>query len=507
MLISKDILLSYTDAFNRCDEENVTQHIANKDAPQWMLNNTPLLECPDKAIEETYYFRWWTFRKHIKKTPDGFVITEFHPDVPWAGKYNTIVAAAGHHMYEGRWLADESYIRDYIRFWFTDGAARRSYSSWLGDSILQFCLVRGDFSTMVELLPRFVDDYEQWERSNRHASGLFWSCDDRDGSEFSISGSGLRPTLNSYMHAYAAAIARAAGLAGQAETQRRFSQKAADIKALIERHLWNAKTDFFQVIPADSAGQDVSLSFDDVGPERNVRELNGYIPWYFNIPDAGYEAAWKQLLEDRGFRAPFGPTTAEQRHPRFMEKHAHECLWNGPSWPYATSQTLIALANLLNHYEQPYVTRADYVSLLHNYALSHRRAKAGGDQVNWIDENLDPYTGEWIARSILEAAGWPAAVGGYERGKDYNHSTFCDLVITGLAGIRPSGDNILRIHPLFEGWAYFCVENIRYHGKDIAIVYDRDGTKYGKGRGLSVYVSGKRAAGCESLRAIDVPLC
>lgn len=506
MLIAKDILLSYTDAFNRDDEENVKQHIPNKDAPQWMLENIPLLECPDKVIEQTYYFRWWTYRKHIKKTPDGFVITEFHPDVPWAGTYNTIVCAAGHHLYEGRWIADDRYMREYIRFWFTDSAARRSYSSWLGDSILQFCLARGDFSTMIDLLPHLIADYEAWERSNHHSSGLFWSCDDRDGSEFSISGSGLRPTLNSYMYAYAAAIAQAAGLAGETETQRLFSQKAADIKDLIGRHLWNDRSDFFQVIPADRVDQNVSLSFDDVSPDRNVRELNGYIPWYFNIPDAGHEAAWKQLLDDRGFHAPFGPTTAEQRHPRFMEKHAHECLWNGPSWPFATSQTLTALANLLNNYEQSYVTRADYVSLLHGYALSHRRTKAYGHEVNWIDENLDPYTGEWIARTILEAAGWLAAVGGYERGKDYNHSTFCDLVITGLAGIRPHSDNILRIRPLFDGWDYFCLENFRYHGRDITIVYDRDGTKYRQGSGLSVYVCGKRAARSESLCAMDVPL-
>jgi len=26
--------------------------------------------------------------------------------------------------------------------------------------------------------------------------------------------------------------------------------------------------------------------------------------------------------------------------------------------------------------------------------------------------------------------------GGVERGKDYNHSTFCDLIITGLVGLR-----------------------------------------------------------------------
>lgn len=67
----------------------------------------------------------------------------------------------------------------------------------------------------------------------------------------------------------------------------------------------------------------------------------------------------------------------------------------------------------------------------------------------WIDENLDPFTGAWISRTILRRWGWPAAKGGKERGKDYNHSTFVDLVITGLAGLRPRPSNdLLVVNPL-----------------------------------------------------------
>ena len=61
----------------------------------FLSTNIPLFECPDKDFEQIYYFRWWTYRKHIKQTPDGFVITEFLPHVGWAGKHNTINCAAG----------------------------------------------------------------------------------------------------------------------------------------------------------------------------------------------------------------------------------------------------------------------------------------------------------------------------------------------------------------------------------------------------------------------------
>ena len=84
----------------------------------------------------------------------------------------------------------------------------------------------------------------------------------------------------------------------------------------------------------------------------DVREQHGFTPWYFNLPDAGegYETAWKQLMDPKGFYAPFGPTTAEQRHPDFkISYEGHECQWNGPSWPLSTAVTLTALANLEVH--------------------------------------------------------------------------------------------------------------------------------------------------------------
>ena len=71
-----------------------------------------------------------------------------------------------------------------------------------------------------------------------------------------------------------------------------------------------------------------------------ARELMGYIPWYFNMPDEDKNEAWKFLNDENHFYAPYGPTTAERCFPDFMELFDHECLWNGPSWPFATTQTL-----------------------------------------------------------------------------------------------------------------------------------------------------------------------
>ncbi len=86
------------------------------------------------------------------------------------------------------------------------------------------------------------------------------------------------------------------------------------------------------------------------------------------------------------------------------------------------------------------------------------------------------------------------------RSHHYNHSDFVDLVISGLAGLRPRADDILEVNPLIpvdatgaNSISYFCLENVLYHGQLVTIVYDRDGTHYGLGAGLSVYVNGQQA--------------
>src|SRR5688572_8990827 len=63
--------------FNAMESENVTNFVSNVQAFDWLATNIPRFECPDREVEEIYYFRWWSFRKHLKQTPNGFVFTEF----------------------------------------------------------------------------------------------------------------------------------------------------------------------------------------------------------------------------------------------------------------------------------------------------------------------------------------------------------------------------------------------------------------------------------------------
>ena len=441
----------------------------------WIAANAPLFECPDPSIQQIYYFRWHVYREHLKQTTAGWVVSEFLPEVPWAGKYNTISCAAGHHIYEGRWLRDRQYMDDYTAFWFGKGGEPRRYSFWAADAVYARYLASGNSAPATELLDGLVANYRAWEKDHLDSNGLFWQIDDRDGMEYSIGGSGYRPTINSYQFGDAMAIAAIARLAGREDLAQEFSAKAAKVKTLVQDKVWDKEAKFFKTLPQDGT------------KPVDVREEVGFIPWYFNLPDphSGYEIAWKQLIDAEGFAAPFGPTTAERRSPRFNFSAKHDCLWNGPSWPYATTQTLVALANLLNNYPQDVLSREDYFDALLRYTKS--QYKEGQPH---IAEDLDASSGRWIVD--------------LPRSVDYNHSGYCDLVITGLCGLRPGADQMLEVNPLVpqEKWDWFCLDGVPYHGHSLTILWDKTGQRYHRGTGLMAFADGQLIASAATLTRI-----
>src|SRR5947199_195543 len=80
--------------------------------------------------------------------------------------------------------------------------------------------------------------------------------------------------------------------------------------------------------------------------------------------------------------------------------------------------------------------------------------------------------------------------------RDYNHSTWLDILIPEILGLVPRDDDILEIDPLLppDALSSFLLDGQHYRGHDVTIVWDAPGgaDRYGDGRkGLDVYLDGK----------------
>jgi hypothetical protein len=469
----------------------------------WYRANIPFFECPDADLTTTYYYRWELVTKHLTYgSPDsGWCFTEFIDRPFWSGAYGAISCPAGHQLYEVRWLRDPRYARDYARYWFrTPGAQPRRYSTWLADAVWAVHQVHPD-ALVKDLLPDLVRNYEGWEKGHFVPEvGLFWQTGHDDGMEININSRqtqdtvrgapGYRPTLNSYLWADARAIARIADLAGDKKTADAYRERAARLKENLQKKLWDPKRDFFFHMAKQDEKKDgdvvkaLSLTYQSgkYAGSPHGRELIGYVPWQFNLPDAGHESAWKFLMDRDYFFADYGPTTVGRRDPLFLISDTC-CVWSGQSWPYATTQTLKAMANLLQDYRQDIVSKADYYKLLKVYAKTQRK---GGKP--YVAEAAHPDTGSWDGHDSSNHS------------EHYFHSGYVDLLVTGLVGLRPRDDDTLEVAPLApDDWEYFALEAVPYRGRLVGVFWDRQGTRYRYGKGLHVVVDGEKVASTERL--------
>ena len=509
----------YVDYFNTMEDENIVQAIPNSKSWEWMTQNVPLFDCPDKDFEEMWYFRWWTLRKHIEQTPVGYAMTEFLVNRSYADQYNLIASGVGHHIHESRWLRDSTYLDQIMNTWYhgNDGQPMKkivNYSSWIAHSLWQRYLADGRKDWIVSMLPSLEWEYNYWETTHTREGGLFWQADVQDAMEETISGGRkkkyLRPSINAYMYGNAMAIGNILALNGSSAKAQVYFAKASALSEKVHAKLWNENHAFFETHRIDSSA--------------NVREAIGFLPWYTHMAkdEPKYAVAWLQAADSQGFSAPYGQTTAERRHPQFRTHGVGKCEWDGAVWPFATSQTLTALANFANDYTVRPVSTGFmpsgqslpsgssvpsgqslpsgssvpsgfaagtlpldslYFAELEKYMQSqHMRGKP------YIGEYLDETTGYWLK-------------GDQERSRYYNHSTWNDLIITGLCGLRPRQDNTIEVNPLLpqNKWDYFCLDNVLYHGHNLTILWDKDGSRYHAGKGLRVYVDGKLAGHRDTL--------
>ncbi|KAK4040402.1 carbohydrate-binding module family 13 protein [Parachaetomium inaequale] len=486
---------------------NHGQLLTGVEDPSWYEDNVPFLDVPDQGIQEVYYYRLQTYKEHLTYTGAqyGYLSSEFLQPVSYGAPYGGIVAAAGHHIIEGRWLRDQRYGQDIVNYWLAGPGQfgkpqndhvnldasdwAHEYSFWAASAVWRQYLVTGDRDFAVGQLDNLVKQYRGWDNHFNADLGLYWQVPVWDATECSAAsyesgdpyhgGAGYRPTINAYQYGDARAIASIASLSGQTAVAEEYAKRADALRTSMQKYLWDSQLQFFKHRARDN---------NPDGQLITTREYMGYVPWMFNMPQASNATSFSQLKDPQGFASRYGPTTAERRSKWFMNQGANCLQWNGPSWPFATSQVLTAVENLLHDYPaQSSISATDYFNLLLGYvATQHKNGKP------YIAEAHDP-----------DGDGWMYDSPGHS--EDYNHSTFIDNIIAGLLGLRGQPDNTLKVNPLVPStWDYFALENVAYHGHTVTVIWDKTGQRYGQGAGLQAYVDGRMAASRDTLGPLSV---
>ena len=473
------------------------------DAP-WYRDNIPFFASSDAQLDAVYYYRWSIVRAHQRDIgTQGFVSTEFLDDVSWQREpYATLNDASGFHIGEARWLRDRRYAADYIDYMY-GGGNDRHFSDYMADAVYGRYLVDGDRSEAVRHLAAMRDLYRAWDDRFDAAKGLYSIEPLLDATEYTISsieasggkdgftgGDAFRPSINAYQFANARAVSRLATLAGDPATATDFAARAAALKARVQDALWQPGLEHF--VDRYKVSNQYVRYWDPIPG----RELVGYVPWTFGLPDddARYGAAWRHLLSPAEFAGKAGMRTVGPGYRYYMRQYryegtAPECQWNGPIWPFQTTQVLLGLANLLNDYHQAAIGRDDYWRLLKQYAAMH-------DQDGRLDleEDYHPDTGRPIV--------------GLARSHHYFHSGFNDLILSGLVGIRPRADDMLEVAPLLPssgGPRWFRMQDVPYHGHRVSVTWDADGRRFGT-RGLSIEVDGRLVAQQPTAVRVTLPM-
>jgi Alpha-L-arabinofuranosidase B (ABFB) domain/F5/8 type C domain/Trehalase len=500
--------------------------LAGQAGKQWFKDNVPFLDVPDANIQNIYYYRWSVLQRQLKYTrpSTGYIFTEFLNNVGYAGIYGGIAVNIWHNNRDARWMRSRQFLDDDTNHWARGLGQDRQYqfSNDLAAAVYERYLVTGDRDFTVGLLGPLMTHFGGWAQERREGAdirktgfdtgaGLYYANPDTEATENTVVsrqtrdaykwGWGYRPSINSFMYGDLRALANIANLAGQTGTANDFNARASTLKANVQNKLWNPNNKFFYQVMRDNAFQEygqhpdggarnTSLPIIPEGTRADGRELVGFIPWMFNLPDdtADFAQAWRQMLDPQGFGTPTGPATAERRHRLFESGHPACCWWNGAAWPFATSQALEGMGNLLHNYKNNTVVgKNEYYTVLKKYTDLQFK-----DGHPYVAEAADSVGGNWI-------------YDGKNHSEHYNHSAYVDLIISGLIGVRPRADNLVDINPLVpDSWDYFALENIPYHGHSLTVLWDRTGSRYGRGQGLGVYVDGTRVAGQATLGKLSV---
>ncbi|MFH8252766.1 Ig-like domain-containing protein [Microbacterium sp. B2969] len=471
---------------------------------QWWVDNIPYLDTPEDNIDKTLFYRWWLMRYNFLDADIPGNDYQFPTSMEGVLGYNNAIV-----LTVGMFIDDLKYFRDPAYSYgpavsvgetsksgkFVDNPGdpanwSNSYTQYITEAAWRAYELHGGPGAIGEKLgDHSRDDVEGLlDAYDGNDNGLIeysWGAmtgNDADAVSFHWrpNSANMDRTESAYLYSNAKAAAEFYRVAGDTEGAAHMDALAKRVKDAVLKYLWE---------PARSTADEVGLKgnllkhrMTSDGALNPWKEINNYYPFSVGLMpkpgDADYDQPYVEALR------LFADADQYPVFPFYTANQVDQAAYGGPgSNNFSVINSTVwfrMLSSVLRDYPQDYVTPEMYKQLLYWNAWAHYQ---NGD-------NRLPNQNEFWS-------GGSAANGGSIGYRSWIHHTILGAtnftVIEDAMGVRSRADAKIELDPIDIGWPSFAADNIRYHDRDLTVVWDEDGSVYGGPAGYSVYLDGALA--------------
>ena len=472
----------------------------------YWAENLPYIDVPKKAVQKAIDYRWWLERfNSLDANIPGYDYQYPVTIEGVLGYNNAIILTQPMHLQDTKWLRSP-----YLAYGqllsagnssqssaFLDNPGNRNnwnnhYGQYLAEAGYEAFNVIGGGAELAENLAYYFghDATGQLEHYGNHIEGRdliayrnnYMTGNDADTISMHAPGTGTWKAHgeNAYVWAAADAAAKLYEQLGNTEQAKYYRDLADKIKADVLELMWCEECQKFETYAVRPTGTQHNANQPNL---VKYTESNNYN--YFAVGlvpnDAASVTKYKEALKafSNGKEFPIFPFyTANQVHNQEVSGSN-----NFSNINFTVQLRLYESALRTYDKEQTYITD-DMLAMMAEWMAWNVYPDAGdirypnNNEFHNIDgRTYENYYRSWIYHNIL--------------------GNYTYLFIEDMAGIQPRADEKIELSPIDFSYDHFMVNNVRYHGHDLTVVWDKpdDGkTWYNEcPEGYSLYIDGTLA--------------
>ena len=472
----------------------------------YWAENLPYIDVPKKAVQKAIDYRWWLERfNSLDANIPGYDYQYPVTIEGVLGYNNAIILTQPMHLQDTKWLRSP-----YLAYGqllsagnssqssaFLDNPGNRNnwnnhYGQYLAEAGYEAFNVIGGGAELAENLAYYFghDATGQLDHYGNHIEGRdliayrnnYMTGNDADTISMHAPGTGTWKAHgeNAYVWAAADAAAKLYEQLGNTEQAKYYRDLADKIKADVLELMWCEECQKFETYAVRPTGTQHNANQPNL---VKYTESNNYN--YFAVglvpDDAASVTKYKEALKAffNGKEFPIFPFyTANQVHNQEVSGSN-----NFSNINFTVQLRLYESALRTYDKEQTYITD-DMLAMMAEWMAWNVYPDAGdvrypnNNEFHNIDgRTYENYYRSWIYHNIL--------------------GNYTYLFIEDMAGIQPRSDEKIELSPIDFSYDHFMVNNVRYHGHDLTVVWDKpdDGkTWYNEcPEGYSLYIDGTLA--------------